>query len=222
VRSPDPEAIPLLARACLDRVKVLPGVEIYGDRRHEVDDAICRVLDGCFVERGKLLNAAKSVRRRDPERQLVTGDETWVRSIARELVGLPFPRRRGPQPGLVAGGPRGAHSSPLVVELCVALVHCGDFAEVSATATGLEDAFWSTLSAHVPRPEIAAPARCESGRTTEPSLRGDPEARARLKRELLDTIPGDGLLEQSIRRLVQWFRGGGGDPPSSGPPAVPV
>ncbi|HEY1908224.1 MAG TPA: hypothetical protein VGG91_19395 [Myxococcaceae bacterium] len=87
---------------------------------------------------------------------------------------------------------------PILVELCLDLFRSSDFAEVEATDEELA-------------PELQA-ALADAPRTLD---------------DLVEiTLPSDALLEESVRRFLEWLRGGG--PPSKGPggscppPAVPV
>jgi len=145
VQIPAPEAIPLLARTCVDRVKVLSGVEVYGDRRSDLQEAIRRILHACFVDRHELVMAMVRARRRRRREarsdQMNPGHEAWRRALAWELAGLPAPAGRSAEPRRTDGELQGAGTRPLEVELCVALVQSGDFAEISATAAALGEAF---------------------------------------------------------------------------------
>jgi len=66
-RHPDPEEIPGLARECLNRLKVLPGVELFGDRREALLAALTDLLHRWFFERRSiLLTMARSSGRASP------------------------------------------------------------------------------------------------------------------------------------------------------------
>ena len=66
-RHPDPGAIPGLARECLNRLKVLPGVELFGDRREALLAALTDLLHRWFFERRSiLLTMARSSGRASP------------------------------------------------------------------------------------------------------------------------------------------------------------
>ncbi|HET6984649.1 MAG TPA: hypothetical protein VFI53_21065 [Myxococcaceae bacterium] len=90
-----PELIPVLARNCVNRVKVLRGVEIHGDRRGDLEDALVKFRS------------------------------------ADEL-------------------PKIRPDCPILVQLCLDLLHSSDFAEVEATDAELVPALQAAL-ADVPR-----------------------------------------------------------------------
>jgi hypothetical protein len=105
--------------------------------------------------------------------------------------------------------PRVDPEPPILVQLCLDLIRSGEFAEIEATdeelareiQAALEDAPWTLHD------------------LSERRLPG-PERRLRI------ASSSEPLLEESVRRFLEWLRGGG--PPSDGPggscppPAVPV
>jgi len=56
--------IPVPARNCLDRVKVLSGVEIHGDRRATLEDAFVKLLRLWFTESDQIRGIARREARR--------------------------------------------------------------------------------------------------------------------------------------------------------------
>jgi hypothetical protein len=54
-RRPGPEEIAGLVRGCVDELKVLPGVELFGDRREALHGALTELLRQWFFERRSLL-----------------------------------------------------------------------------------------------------------------------------------------------------------------------
>ena len=204
-----PELIPLLARNCVNLVKVLRGVEIHGDRRADLEDALVKLLKLWLIEGEEIRSAAQRERLRH-----------GPKVSFRERMRLVVRERMAPGVSARSGQLRSSHElpkicpdRPILVQLCLDLLHSSDFAEIEATDAEL-----------VPALQAALP---EARRTFTDRLdRALRAPRPRLPPALPSQL-SDVPLENGVRRFLDWLRGGGG-PPSDGPvgscppPAVPV
>jgi len=220
---PGAEQFPALVRECVNQLKSLHGVELYGDRREALERAIGEMLRVFFVDRDRLLRSIVKARRR---RRSAQGSLSTIwPDVAREIAGL-----HGTEQAPVSVPPAESQLDgelPPIVQLCVFLLRSGDFAEISASDEELGAAFWTALSDYVPSPEEMAATRKSAARAIERFRMADPEVQRRMLQELLpgwDHWSGASL----IQRILDWFRRGGGGPrdgPGGGtgsPPAVPV
>lgn len=203
------EVIPVLARNCVNRVKVLRGVEIHGDRRADLEDALMKLLTLWLVEGDEIRRAA-----------LREGLRHGPGILFRERLRVIVRERMAPAIGAPSGElrsarelPKAGPESPILVQVCLDLLHSSDFAEIEATDAELVPALQAAL-ADAPRTVTDRVDRAL--RVPRPRLR-----------PALPSPPTVPLLETSVRRFLEWLRGGGG-PPSDGPggscppPAVPV
>ena len=169
-RRPDPWEIPGLVRDCVDEIKVLPGVELFGDRREALHAALKQLIRSWFFGRQSLVR-------------------TVARAGSRASAWHPIPRRSG----------------SIVIDLCVDVLRTGEFAEISATEDVIAEAFRRALS------PFLLDSRLESALVTVAVLS-------------LPQHAVDDPLQDLVRCVLDWFRGGGGGPsgPGVGPPAVPA
>jgi len=169
-RRPAPEEITGLVRACVDELKVLPGVELFGDRRAAFQRALTDLLRHWFFERRSLQPKLRAASQASNRQTL---------------------------------SPR---SGSLAIDLCMDLLRTGEFAEISATEDVIAGAFRRALAGYL------AHAGLESV----------------FLALALESFPQHALedpLQNLVRRVLDWFRGNGGGPPSgprTGPPAVPA
>ena len=200
-----------LARACVDRVKVLPGVEVFGDRRVELEELLGCLLRLWFREGPSLRMAAIRALGRQGGAHLC--HEQAIRKVVWARLGLPPtpPRARPERPP--------AEKRPPLVYLCLELLRSGDFAEIHVTDEDLTSALQS-----VPGISLRGRARAARGKGSQRALpeHVDERIEAALRQRHVDD------LGSNVRRFLNWLRGGGGGPPSEGPggtsppPAVPV
>ena len=211
----DPDVAARLARACVDRVKVLPGVEVFGDRRDELEELLGRLLRLWFRERLSLGMAAIQELGRRGGAHL--SHEQAIRNVVWARLRLPptAPRVRPERPP--------AEERPLLVHLCLELLRSGDFAEIHATDEELTSALQS-----VPGISLPGRARAPRGEGSQPLPEHVEAMIDAVLRERHVDDPGSGDLGSSVQRFLNWLRGGGGGPPSDGPggtsppPAVPI
>jgi hypothetical protein len=214
--------IPVLARNCVNRVKVLRGVEIHGDRRAALEDALVKLLTLWFTEGEEIRRAAlREGLRHGPgvpfrdrlrfviwKRMASAMDDTLIDEILKEMIGAPRRQLRSahepPKKGL---------ECPILVQLCLDLLRSSDFAEIEATDPELASALEAALA---DAPRTFTDRLDRAFRVPRPRLL-----------PVVPSLPSEVLLEKSVRRFLEWLRGGGG-PPSEGPggscppPAVPV
>jgi hypothetical protein len=194
----------------VDRLKVLPGVEVSGDRRDELEKLLGRLLRLWFRERLSLGMAAINELGRRGGAKL--SYEQAFRDVVWARLGLP---RTAPRSRLER---LPAEERDLLVYLCLELLRSGDFAEIHATDEELTSVLRS-------EPGILVPGRDREAR----GERSEEEALPEYVGEIIEAVlrePYVAPVQSSVRRFLNWLRGGG--PPSDGPggtappPAVPV
>jgi hypothetical protein len=174
-RRPGPEEIPGLGRDCVDALKILPGVELFGDRREALHAALTDLLRRWFFERRSLLGTLASAGSR-------ASDPQPMRRLRRALLDR--------------------SSGSVVIDLCVDLLRTGEFGEISATEDVIAGALQRALATFL------VDADTESALLV-------------LAIESLRQHALEDPLQALVSRVLDWFRGGGGSPPSGpGPPAV--
>jgi hypothetical protein len=218
------EVIPVLARNCVNRVKVLRSVEIHGDRRADLEHAFVKLLTLWFIEGEEIRRAAlREGLRHGPGVPL----RDRLRSVVQERMAPRSARSRRDRlrsRDVVTGAPRSQTGSahelakrspecPILVQLCLDLLRSSDFAEIEATNEELARALEAALA---DAPRTFADRLERALRVPRPRLR-----------PAVPSLPSEVLLEKGVRRFLDWLRGGGG-PPLDGPggscppPAVPV